>query len=95
MIIRALGPSLRDSGVSGFLADPTLELRDGNGALVRSNDNWAQDPEAAMITANGLEPDESVESAIAISLAPGDYTAIVAGKNDTVGVGLVEIYNLR
>ena len=95
VIIRALGPSLRDSGVAGFLADPTLELRDGNGALVRSNDNWAQDPEAAKITANGLEPDESVESAIAISLPPGDYTAIVAGKNNTFGVGLVEIYNLQ
>ena len=95
VVIRALGPSLRDSGVAGFLADPTLELRDGNGALIRSNDDWAQDPEAAMITANGLQPDESVESAIAISLPPGDYTAIVAGKNNTFGVGLVEIYNLQ
>ena len=95
VIIRALGPSLRDSGVAGFLADPTLELRDGNGALVRSNDDWAQDPEAAKITANGLEPEESVESAIAITLPPGDYTAIVAGKNNTFGVGLVEIYNLK
>ena len=95
VIIRAIGPSLRDSGVAGFLADPTLEVRDRDGALVRSNDDWAQDPEAAKITANGLQPDESVESAIAISLPPGDYTAMVAGKNNTFGVGLVEIYNLK
>jgi hypothetical protein len=78
-------------------ANPTLELRDSNGGLIRSNDNWNDDPaQAAQVTAVGLQPKDNAESAIAAVLGPGAYTAIVAGKDaDPTGVGVVEIYNLQ
>ena len=77
------------------LADPTLELHDGNGALLESNDDWQDDPDqAALIRATNLAPTNPLESAISASLAPGNYTAIVRGKNNGVGIGLVEIYSL-
>jgi glucose/arabinose dehydrogenase len=95
VVIRAIGPSLSQHGVSNFLADPTLELFDGNGALLESNDNWRDDPDqAARISAANLAPSNPLESAIWASLAPGDYTVIVRGKNNGVGIGLAEIYSL-
>ena len=95
VIIRAIGPSLSQYGLSNVLADPTLELRDGNGALLESNDNWRDDPDqAARISAANLAPANPFESAIWVSLAPGNYTAIVRGKNNGVGIGLAEIYSL-
>ncbi len=95
VIIRAIGPSLAQRGLSNVLADPTLELRDANGALLQSNDNWQDDPDqAARISAANLAPSNSLESAIWVSLAPGNYTAIVKGKNNGVGIGLVEVYSL-
>src|SRR5882724_4656056 len=96
MIMRAMGPSLAPLGVSNVLADPTLEVRDGNGALVTFNDNWQDNPaQAAQLTAAGFAPRNDLESALAIRLSPGAYTAIVAGKNGGTGVGMVEIYNLH
>jgi len=93
VIIRAIGPSLTQ--VANPLADPTLELRDGNGGLLRSDDNWQDDPnQAAQITAAGLAPSNPLESAIAANLLPGHYTAIVAGKNGGTGIGVVEIYTI-
>jgi hypothetical protein len=95
VIIRAIGPSLSQYGLSTVLADPTLELHDGNGALLESNDNWRDDPDqAARVRAANLTPSNPLESAISASLAPGNYTAIVRGKNNGVGIGLVEIYSL-
>ena len=95
VVVRALGPSLTQFGVTGALADPTLELHDVNGTLVQSNDNWQDDPaQAALIEATGLQPTNDLESAIFQTLAPGAYTAIVAGKDDLTGVGLVEVYRL-
>jgi glucose/arabinose dehydrogenase len=95
VIVRAIGPSLTALGVPGALADPTLELHDGNGALIGSNDNWQDDADqAAQITASGLAPTDPLESAISTSLAPGAYTAIVRGKNNTSGVGLIEAYRV-
>jgi glucose/arabinose dehydrogenase len=95
VIVRAMGPSLAQTGVTNPLADPTLELRDNNGALIIANDNWQSDPnQAAQVSNSGLAPGNSLESAIATSLLPGTYTAIVAGKNGSTGVGLVEVYNL-
>ncbi len=91
VIVRAIGPSLTQ--LSNTLADPTLELRDGNGGLIRSNDNWQDDSnQAALISASGLAPASPLESAIAATLLPGNYTAIVAGKNNGTGIGAVEIY---
>jgi hypothetical protein len=97
IVIRALGPSLANSGFANPLADPTLELRDANGALLASNDNWQEnDPgQAFYVQAVGLQPSSPFESAIALTLGPGQFTAVVAGKNGGSGVGLVEIYNLQ
>lgn len=92
--IRALGPSLQQFGIVNPLPDPRLELHDANGALVASNDNWQSDAgQAALITDYGLAPPDNLESAIAISLAPAPYTAIVSGKNNQTGIGLIEIYD--
>jgi hypothetical protein len=93
IILRGLGPSL--SGVSGVLADPTLELHDSGGALLVAEDNWQDDAgQAAQITAAGLAPQNPNESAIAMALPPSSYTAILAGKNQTTGIGLVEVYDI-
>jgi glucose/arabinose dehydrogenase len=95
VVARGIGPSLVQSGVTNPLLDPTLELHDNNGALVIANDNWQEDAnQAAQISASGLAPSNPLESAVATSLVPGTYTAIVAGKNGGTGVGLVEVYNL-
>ena len=99
IVVRALGPSLSSFGIpaASLLADPTLELRNANGTIMISNDDWPSDPvSAAQLTANGLAPSNVKESAIFTSLAPpGQFTAIVAGKNGGMGIALVEIYNLR
>jgi plastocyanin len=98
VIVRAIGPSLTAAGIKGALADPTLELRDGNGALMRSNNDWKTRPDGssqqAEIEATGVAPKNDLESAIAANLPPGTYTAIVAGTNSTTGVGVVEVYRL-
>jgi hypothetical protein len=94
--IRAIGPSLSQSGLSNLLADPILELRDSNGALLVWNDNWQDDPATAgQLTAHGLAPHNSLESGMFTSLPPGAFTAILAGKDGGTGIGLVEIYNVR
>ncbi len=91
--LRGIGPSLSQSGLSNVLADPTLELRDNNGALLIANDDWQDDPfAAAQLTANGLAPEDPLESGIFATLPPGLFTAILTGKNGGVGLGLVEIY---
>ncbi len=93
IVTRALGPSLTQSGISGVLADPTLELHDQNGALVAANDNWA-DSQQAEIEASGLAPGNPLEAAIESTLSPGGYTAVVAGRDGGIGIGLVEVYKL-
>ena len=96
LAVRARGPSLSNF-FGNVLADPTLELRDANGALIKANDNWQDDPvSAALLTAKGLALSDPKESGIFVSLlAPGQYTATVAGKNGGTGIALVEFYNLR
>ncbi len=91
VIVRALGPSLP---VPGALGDPTLELRDGNGALLAANDNWRCTQEAEII-ATTIPPSNDLESAIVRDLAPGPYTAIVRGVNNATGVAVVEAYGLN
>jgi hypothetical protein len=95
--VRALGPSLTGSGLSDVLEDPTLELYNANGTIMVSNDDWQSDPASAgQLTANGLALPHPKESGIFTSLAPpGQFTAIVAGKDGGIGIALVEIYNLR
>jgi hypothetical protein len=94
IVVRAIGPSLKAFGIANPLPDPMLELHDGNGLIITSNDNWA-DAQGDDLQTVGLAPTDSTESAILMRLAPGAYTAIVRGKNDATGVGLVEVYNLQ
>ena len=94
IIVRGIGPSLTAFGVPNALANPTLELRDGNGALVIANNDWQDNPaQAAQLTAAGLAPTNLSESGIATTLPPGAYTALLAGLNNGTGVGLLEIYD--
>jgi outer membrane protein assembly factor BamB len=94
VLVRALGPSLGNFGVAGALQDPILELRDPNGALVASNDDW-KTTQRTEIEATGIPPTNDAESATVNKLAPGPYTAIVRGKNNATGVALVEVYNIQ
>jgi len=95
VILRAIGPELS-------LADPTLELHNGTGALIAFNDNWQTTVIGGIITASqvsamqnsGYTPTQPSESAIIATLQPGNYTAIARGKNNTVGVALVEAYDI-
>jgi hypothetical protein len=93
VVVRGLGPTLTQFGVSGVLADPTLDLHDSTSSIA-TNDNW-KDMQQAAIQATGLAPPNDAESAILITLQPGNYTAILAGKNSTTGVGLVEVYDIN
>jgi hypothetical protein len=102
VIIRAIGPELIPFGIPDPLADPTLELHDSTGALIASNDNWGTTiiggiittDQVAAIRASGYAPTNGMESAMIVSLPPGNYTAIVRGINSTMGVGLVDLYDL-
>jgi hypothetical protein len=94
IVIRGIGGSLTVVGVPNALANPTLELRDSNAALLASNDDWQGDPaQAAELTAAGLAPTNASESGIAITLGPGQYTALLAGQGNTSGVGVIEVYD--
>ncbi len=102
VIVRAIGPELTQYGISNALVNPTLELYDGNGALIASNDNWRTTILGGIITSDqvadirnsGDAPADGRESAIIAALPPGNYTAIVRGVNNTTGVALVEVYGL-
>jgi hypothetical protein len=94
VLIRALGPSLSNAGVQGVLADPIVELHGSSGLLLLSNDNW-KDTQQQAITATGLAPGDDHESAILTTVAAGNYTAIVVGKDNTGGIGLIEVYEMQ
>ena len=91
VIVRAIGPSLSDAHISQPLADPELELYDGNGSLISLNDNWRSDQEARIVRW-GMAPSAEQESAIIATLPAGNYTAVVRGVGGSEGVALVEIY---
>jgi putative Ig domain-containing protein len=93
VLVRALGPSLTNAGLPNALTDPTLELHDGNGALLAANDNWRTSQETA-IQNSGLAPSNDLESAIISTIQPGAYTAILRGANNTTGFGFVQFYAL-
>jgi len=93
--VRGIGPSLSQFGLNNLLADPTLELRDSNGALLIANDNWQDDPSSAgQLIQHNLGLLDSRESGIFTALPPGAFTAILAGKNSGIGIGLIEVYNV-
>ncbi len=97
VVVRALGPSLF---LTGALQDPTLELHNGSGTLVAANDNWKINPQTGQsqestIKATGVAPSNDLESALLQVVGPGNYTAIVRGKNNGTGIGLLEVYNIH
>lgn len=94
ILARALGPSLSALGVPDTLQDPTLEIRDGSGALIARNDDW-KGSQQAQLQALGVAPSDSHESALITTLPAGSYTAVVRGFNNTTGNALVEVYNLQ
>ena len=91
VIVRGIGPSLP---MSGTLFDPVLELHDATGAAIASNDNWNQNANNAEIANSGVAPVNPNESAILMTLAPGPYTAVLSGVNQTTGIAVVEVYDL-
>jgi hypothetical protein len=96
IVVRGLGPTLGQPpfNVPNVLADPTLELHDANGAIIASNNNW-KDTQQAAIQATGLAPPNDLESAIVVTVATGNYTAILRGNNGGTGIGLVEVFNVK
>jgi hypothetical protein len=98
VLIRAIGPSLRASGIANELVDPILELRDASGAVLAANDNWSDNANQQEIIDSGLAPASPNESAILMRLPSSQngvaYTAILRGANNTTGVGLIEVYDL-
>ncbi|HZE57673.1 MAG TPA: hypothetical protein VE031_07450 [Chthoniobacterales bacterium] len=94
VVFRAIGPSLAGVGIPNVLTDPQLDLFDGNGARILSNNNW-KDSQQGAIANTGLSPSNDLESAIVVDLAPGNYTAVVSGVNGATGVALVEAYHLQ
>lgn len=93
LVVRALGPTLTTYAVPGALADPTLEIHNGSGTLISFNDDW-KSAQQATLQSSGYAPPYDRESAIIGAFEPGNYTAIVRGKNNSSGVALVEVYNL-
>jgi hypothetical protein len=95
VLIRGIGPSLVGFGISNALPDTLLELHGPTGFVTLTNDNWRENAaQEALIKASGLAPSNDLESAIDVTLPPGAYTAIVKGKNNTTGVGVVEVFDL-
>ena len=94
VLIRGIGPSLAANGVPTPLANPILTLFDDSAAPMQSNDDWTTSPDAVEIMSTGIAPTNSMESAIIANLAPGQYTAALAGKDGGIGNGLVEVYDL-
>jgi uncharacterized repeat protein (TIGR03803 family) len=99
VIVRAIGPSLSASGIQGALQDPNLELHNATGTTIASNDNWKTRPDGSSqqgeIEATSIPPTNDLESALVQTLAPGNYTAIVRGANNTTGIAVVEAYTLQ
>ncbi len=95
MVVRVAGPSLKNppASLSGVLEDPTLELHDANGSVI-ANDNWRETQESE-ITAANMAPKDDKEPAILATLAPGVYTAIVRGKDNTTGIAIVEAFKIK
>ncbi len=91
ILVRALGPSLQQRDILHVLHDPTIELHGPGDIVLGFNDNW-KDSQSAEIQQTGLAPTNDAESAILVTLPPGNYTALTRGANSTRGNGLVEVY---
>ena len=94
IVVRGIGPSLTAAGIPNAMADPVLELRDNNGTLLIANNDWQDNPaSAAELIAAGLAPANNLEAAVATTLPPGSYTALLAGQDNGTGIGVVEVYD--
>ena len=94
IIVRAIGPSLGASGFTGLLADPLIELRNGDGQLIGENDDWQSGGQRDEIIATGIPPNDAREAALIATIPPDNYTAVVRGADGGSGIALVEIYDL-
>ena len=94
--MRAIGPSLSSGGspLPGRLSDPVLELHASDGHVIRGNDNW-REGQPTQVQESGLAPSDDRESAIIAPLPDGQYTAEIAGKANSSGIGVVEVYDLE
>ena len=96
LAIRGIGPSLEQVGITAFLGDPALELRDANGTALVFNNDWQDDPsQATELIKHGLSPQDTHEAGVVAALLPGAYTVILSDYNGEAGVGLVEIYQVK
>jgi uncharacterized repeat protein (TIGR03803 family) len=99
VIVRAIGPSLSASGLQGALPDPNLEVHDASGTTIASNDNWKTRPDGSSqqgeVEATSIPPTNDLESALVQTFAPGNYTVIMRGTNNTTGIAVVEAYTLQ
>lgn len=102
IMVRAIGPSLSQFGIADALANPTLEIHDANSVTVARNNDWKTTQIGGLITgdqfaeinASGVAPTNDLESALIVSLEPGNYTAVVRGAGNTVGTGVVDAFDL-
>jgi hypothetical protein len=91
VILRAIGPSLN---LPGSIANPTLELFAEDGHSLRFNDNWVDATNRQEIIDSGVAPTDNLESAIVMTLQPGNYTFIMRGASNATGIGVVQAYDL-
>jgi len=92
VVLRGIGPSLSSFGITGALQDPVVELHGSNGSLITMNDNW-KDTQRSQIEGTLFQPADDRESVILATLSPAAYTAILSGKNNGVGIGVIEVYD--
>lgn len=96
VVVRGIGPSLAQAGISNALNNPTLEIYDSNGQSVAFNDNWTDDAnQASQLQALNIAPSNNAEAAIVMTLPPGLYTVVVAGEGGGTGIGLIEVYAVQ
>lgn len=98
LLIRAVGPSLANFGITGVLADPRIELLSGATSIATNND-WTDGSVVSQVNqfssalgAFTLDAN-SKDAAFVVQLNPGAYTVQVSGVNGGVGTALVEIYD--
>jgi len=100
VLIRAVGPTLANDGVAGFLAHPQIRVHDINGTPIAFNDGWQNlwnsDEIAEASALVGAFPlnEGSEDAALILDLEPGLYTVVTTGENLTTGVALVEVYSI-
>jgi TonB family protein len=97
LLIRGVGAALAQYGVTGVLNDPKLTLFSEHQTVLGTNDNWlssagwGQAFSAVGAFSLGVG---TRDSALVVSLLPGNYMAQVSGADSTSGVALIEVYDV-